>query len=62
MAIETKKIISTKEARKILGTTAQELTDSEVDELVLEVERTTDVIIEYMSGSKIKRDIINSKV
>lgn len=54
--MNSKSLITTGEARKLLGTLSKELTDEQVLKLVQKVEQTTDAIIDYMIGSNIKRD------
>lgn len=50
-------VVSVKEARKILGTTAKGLSDDAIMRLVTQVDVLTDIVVAHVNDSKIQTSI-----
>jgi hypothetical protein len=52
--------ITIEQARKILGTTAKELSDETIAKIVLQVDTLTDIVVAHVNDSKIHNSLDNS--
>ena len=49
--------VTVEEARRILGTTAQELADDDIKRLISQIDLLTDIVVSNFDGSKIHTSI-----